>query len=113
MRMSEYQEKASSTAIYPENGTGSPLALAYAGLGASNEAGEVAGKIKKVIRDGWGERPMEKRLQILDEVGDVLWYLAQVCNELNMDLGQAADRNLAKLASRAERGVIGGSGDNR
>jgi NTP pyrophosphatase (non-canonical NTP hydrolase) len=89
------------------------LALAYTGLGASNEAGEVAGKIKKIIRDGYGDRPMEKKLAILDEVGDTLWYLAQVCNELGLDMSSAATRNVAKLGSRAERGVLGGSGDTR
>lgn len=113
MDLRHYQTATVQTAIYPENGTGSELALAYTALGASNEAGEVAGKVKKILRDGWGDRPMEKKIQILDEVGDVLWYLSQVCNELGMDLSEAADRNLKKLNSRKERGVIQGNGDNR
>lgn len=113
MELNKYQQSTTETAIYPEHGTGSQLALAYTALGASNEAGEVAGKVKKIIRDGYGDRPQEKRLEILDEIGDTLWYLAQVANELGMSLGEAAERNLKKLNSRKERGVLGGSGDKR
>jgi NTP pyrophosphatase (non-canonical NTP hydrolase) len=88
--------------------------LAYAGLGASNEAGEVAGKIKKVIRDGWSaERPLEQKMAILDEIGDTMWYLSQVANELGLSLAEAAERNIQKLSSRKERGVLKGSGDTR
>lgn len=113
LKLSEYQSVTGTTAIYPEAGTRSLLALAYTALGASNEAGEVAGKIKKVIRDGYGDDPESKKLAILDEVGDTLWYLAQVCSELGLNIEDAASRNVAKLSSRASRGVLGGSGDTR
>lgn len=114
MELNKYQEATTQTAIYPESGTGSSLALAYVGLGASNEAGEVAGKIKKVIRDGWSvERPLEQKMAILDEIGDTMWYLSQVANELGLTLAEAAERNIQKLSSRKERGVLKGSGDTR
>lgn len=112
MDFNEYQKKAVETAIYPEKGTGSKLALAYAALGAGNEAGEVQGKIKKYLR-GDAELTKEKRLEILDEVGDTLWYLASVVEELGFDFSVAADRNIEKLLDRKERGVLKGNGDNR
>lgn len=90
------------TAIFPAD-----QGLAYTTLGLAGEAGEIANKVKKVIRDG------RSTDGIADELGDVLWYLAAVANELGADLGDIADANLAKLASRAKRGKLGGSGDNR
>ena len=121
MHFTTYQRKAMETAIYP--GTGGLLGLAYAGLGLSNEAGEVGGKIKKIIRDidsaelTWdGDRityPIHIREAVEAEVGDVVWYIAAVCHELGIDMGDAALGNLEKLADRANRGVLKGSGDNR
>ena len=112
-----YQEAARSTAIYREAGEGTHMALAYVGLGLVSEAGEVAGKVKKLLRDHpydhIDDLPVEVREALLAEVGDVLWYLAQLANELDTDLGSLAEGNLAKLQSRKERGVIGGSGDKR
>lgn len=85
MKLTEYQIASAETAIYPESGTGSAQARTYAALGLVNEAGEVAGKVKKAIRDdGWrdgGDLSDERRQSILDECGDVLWYLAQLCSE--------------------------------
>jgi NTP pyrophosphatase (non-canonical NTP hydrolase) len=107
-----YQRATGETAVYPESGTGSALALAYVGLGLG-EAGEIQGKIKKVLRDDGGVLTGEKRSAIAAEVGDLLWYAAQVATELNLPLGFIAEQNLAKLASRKERGVLQGSGDNR
>jgi NTP pyrophosphatase (non-canonical NTP hydrolase) len=105
-RFDEYQYHTGSTAIYPEE-----KALEYLALGAVGEAGEVAGKIKKIIR---GDKKLEEvREAILDEVGDVLWYLARMCKELDSDLGVVADSNLRKLASRQSRNVIKGDGDTR
>ena len=102
----EYQAKTSETAIYPEPGT--IVGLMYCALGAASETGEIAGKIKKYFRDGVIDfDDMEK------EIGDVLWYLSQICNELGLTLQDAAAGNLNKLASRKARGVIGGNGDNR
>lgn len=112
MDFKEYQEKAVTTAIYPEKGTGSKLALAYVALGAGNEGGEVQGKIKKYLRGDFA-LDEEKSLAILDEVGDTLWYLAGVAEELGYTLDEAAERNIDKLFDRKERGVLKGNGDNR
>lgn len=112
MRLSDYQTLAAETATYPEAGTGSPLALAYVGLGLG-EAGEVQGKIKKVLRDDDGRVTDAARVAIMKELGDLLWYIARTASELSLDLDAVAYQNLAKLADRAERGVLGGSGDDR
>jgi NTP pyrophosphatase (non-canonical NTP hydrolase) len=109
---SSYQKGTGDTAVYPEANTGSAMALAYVGLGLG-EVGELQGKIKKVLRDDGGILSSDKRDAMLDELGDVLWYAARLADELNIDLGYVAVRNLAKLASRKERGVLQGSGDNR
>lgn len=110
MNFDEYQLETAKTAIYPEAGSGSILALSYLGLGASNEAGEVAGKIKKIIRDG--DTP-ERREATLKEIGDTLWYLSQLANEMGESLELIAAANIGKLADRKERGVLTGDGDNR
>lgn len=110
MNFSEYQDNATKTALYPKvDGHG----WMYPALGLANEAGEVTGKLKKVIRDNRGVIDDERRQDISKELGDVLWYIAQLATELEIDLGQVAQDNLAKLASRQERGVLGGNGDNR
>jgi NTP pyrophosphatase (non-canonical NTP hydrolase) len=85
----------------------------YPTLGLTNEAGEVAGKIKKIFRDKAGEFSPAEREALKGELGDVLWYLAQVCTELEISLDEVAKHNLEKLFSRQERGKIGGGGDNR
>ena len=82
-------------------------------LGLSGEAGEVAEKVKKVIRDKGGEFDDDTRLAICKELGDVLWYVAQIASELNLDLSNVAQGNLDKLADRAKRGKIKGNGDDR
>jgi NTP pyrophosphatase (non-canonical NTP hydrolase) len=110
MQMTEYQIQATATAVYP--GQGTIMGLAYVGLGLG-EAGEVQGKIKKLLRDDNGAISDEKRLAIAAELGDLLWYVAQACNELDIRLHDVARLNLAKLADRAERGVLQGSGDTR
>lgn len=106
-----YQSVAETTAIYPNKGELG--GLEYAVLGLCSEAGEVAGKVKKIIRDDDGILSQEKRKQLISELSDVLWYCAAVASELGMSLGKIAEDNLKKLADRAERGVIGGSGDDR
>lgn len=110
MQMNEYQILSAGTAIYP--GKGSTTGLLYVGLGLG-EAGEVQGKIKKILRDDAGEITEEKRQAIARELGDVLWYASQICEELGLRLGDIARMNLAKLADRQERGVLTGSGDER
>lgn len=109
----EYQRKAKTTAIYPEAGTGSPLALAYVTLGLAGEAGEVANKVKKILRDSGGVVTEEVANAISNEAQDVQWYLAQLATELKRSLALVAQANLDKLASRQERGVLQGSGDDR
>jgi NTP pyrophosphatase (non-canonical NTP hydrolase) len=103
-----YQVEAAKTAIYPKQ-----FSIMYPALGISAEAGEVANKVKKIYRDKDGRIDEASRLAIADEVGDVLWYLACLSSDLGIDLSQVAQRNLDKLYSRLERGVLGGSGDNR
>jgi NTP pyrophosphatase (non-canonical NTP hydrolase) len=85
----------------------------YPTLGLSGEAGEVAEKIKKVIRDKEGKIDNETREMIRKELGDVMWYVAQLATELDLTLDEIASANIEKLASRLERGKIGGSGDDR
>lgn len=109
---SDYQKETAETAVYPEAGTGSVLALAYVGLGLG-EAGEVQGKLKKIIRDDNGVVTEEKRKELAKEAGDCLWYLARLADEIGYDLGVIASDNIEKLTSRKERGVLQGSGDNR
>lgn len=112
MNLSDYQQEAATTAIYPEMGTGSVTALAYCALGLG-EAGELQGKVKKILRDDCSVVSTEKREAIAAELGDVLWYVAMLASELGYSLDGIAEANLAKLASRQERNKIGGSGDNR
>jgi len=88
-------------------------AIVYPTLGLANEAGEVAGKVKKIFRDKDGVIGPEEREALKQELGDVLWYLAQICTELDLTLEEVAEANLTKLFSRKERGAIQGDGDNR
>ena len=109
MNFNDYQTKSRATAKYPVIGHG----VIYPTLGLVNEAGEVAGKIKKVFRDKSGEISAETREALKAELGDVLWYLAQTCTELDISLDEAAEANLTKLLDRQARGKIQGDGDNR
>jgi len=109
MNFNDYQIKSRKTAKYPAIGH----AVIYPTLGLVNEAGEVAGKIKKVFRDKDGEINPETRDALKAELGDVLWYMAQVATELNLSLDDIAEANIAKLMDRLERGKIKGDGDNR
>ncbi len=87
--------------------------IVYPTLGLANEAGEVAGKVKKIFRDKGGEISEQDRQALKGELGDVLWYLAQICTELDLTLEEVAEANLVKLFSRLERGTIRGEGDHR
>ncbi len=87
--------------------------IVYPTMGMVNEAGEVAGKVKKIFRDHGGEITEEDRQALKKELGDVLWYLAQICTELDLSLQEVAEANLIKLFSRLERGQIRGDGDER
>lgn len=87
--------------------------IVYPTLGLTNEAGEVAGKIKKIFRDRDGEISDDDRSALKEELGDVLWYLTQICTELDLTLEEVAEKNISKLFSRLERGTIHGDGDYR
>ena len=109
MTMNEYQTAARTTACFPSEGL---LSMLYPVLGLAGETGEVADKIKKVIRRN-GEFTTETKTEIAKELGDVLWYVAILSRELGFDLEELARLNLAKLADRKERDVVKGEGDNR
>ncbi len=109
MNFTDYQQKAKHTAKYPIIGHG----VIYPTLGLTNEAGEVAGKIKKIFRDKDGVISEADREALKAELGDVLWYLAQVATELDLSLDEIAEYNIKKLLDRLERGKIKGDGDNR
>jgi NTP pyrophosphatase (non-canonical NTP hydrolase) len=104
-----YQKKSRKTAIYPKIGKN----FVYPTLGLAGESGEVAEKIKKILRDHGGKMNKEHKQEISKELGDVLWYVAQIASELKLDLSKVAENNLEKLFSRYERNKIKGSGDNR
>lgn len=82
-------------------------------LGLTGEAGETADKVKKIIRDKQGKFTEEDRGEIVKELGDVMWYLAGISRYLEAPLSEVAEKNIEKLSSRKQRGVISGSGDNR
>lgn len=112
MKFSEYQAATGATAIYPDAGEGTWDAISYVGLGLG-EVGEVQGKLKKIIRDHGGDCPPDLERAIKKELGDALWYVARLCVELDLDMDEIALANLEKLDDRKDRGVLGGSGDNR
>ncbi|HEY4499780.1 MAG TPA: nucleoside triphosphate pyrophosphohydrolase family protein [Candidatus Paceibacterota bacterium] len=109
MTFEEYQKLSRKTALYPNAGKN----IFYPTLGLASEAGEVCGKIKKVHRDKKDVFGQEDKDTIEKELGDVLWYLAQIASELGISLENVADGNIKKLYSRLERNKIGGDGDNR
>lgn len=108
MDFGNYQWRTGHTAIYPID-----KALEYLSLGLVSEAGEVAGKVKKIIRDNNSELTPELVEALEYELGDVLWYIAQMCTILKTNLGVVANKNVEKLALRKQANTIKGSGDNR
>ncbi len=108
MDLNEYQQLSRRTAEYPREAW-----LAYPALGLAGEAGEVAEHAKKAIRDDGGQVSDERRSAMAKELGDVLWYVAQLASELELELDDVAQGNLDKLISRQRRGVLSGSGDER
>lgn len=113
MNFSDYQKQAWTTAAHPDAGD----TFTYPTLGLVGEAGELADKIKKQMRDKGAFKPSdvsaEDREEILKELGDVLWYVSCLATEFDEDLQAVAQRNIDKLQSRQQRGAIGGDGDNR
>jgi NTP pyrophosphatase (non-canonical NTP hydrolase) len=108
VELADYQRRSRHTAQYPRDAW-----LAYPALGLAGEAGEVAEHAKKAIRDDGGTVSEERRAAIAKELGDVLWYVAQIATELDLELDAIAEANLEKLLSRQRRGVLSGSGDDR
>ena len=108
MDFNKYQETAVETAIYP-----STHRILYPALGMAGEAGEVANKVKKIIRDGPENMPDDWKDQIAGEIGDVLWYCAALSNDIGIPLALIAAQNRDKLLARKQKGTIQGSGDTR
>ena len=103
-----YQKVALTTAIYPRE-----QAIIYPTLGLTGEAGEVANKVKKIIRDGSDSKDEKLVSEIKSEIGDCLWYIAVLANDFDIKLSDIASANIEKLATRKSKGTIHGSGDNR
>lgn len=106
--INEYQQKIEQFVIYPRE-----HAYNYLSLGLASEAGEVAGVVKKVIRDNGGVFSDEAKLALLKELGDVIWYVSTFASEIGVDMSDILAENYYKLEFRAQRGMLGGSGDNR
>lgn len=109
MNFKEYQKESRTTAIYPRSGDN----FIYPTLGLTGEAGEVANKVKKIERDDGGMVTEEKRKELSKELGDVLWYVAQVATEFGLNLEEIAQENLEKLRIRKDKGTLLGQGDER
>jgi NTP pyrophosphatase (non-canonical NTP hydrolase) len=109
MNFNDYQQKSRRTALYPNQGDN----YVYPTLGLAGEAGEVAEKIKKIIRDKAGKVSDDDRVAITKELGDVLWYVSQLSTELKIKLEDVALKNIEKLESRLKKGTLSGSGDDR
>lgn len=107
MTLDEYQKKALTTVKDSANN------LTYVTLGLASEAGEIASKMKKWMRDSGSDPSKLDKKALSEELGDALWYTAVMAELLGLSLGEVAQANVDKLASRAKRGVIGGSGDQR
>lgn len=108
MELNDYQKAALATAIYPNDGTVSYLALAISG-----EAGELADKVKKVLRDKNGIFSEADKKALALELGDVMWYVANLSEVLGYPLSDIAQMNIEKIAGRVKRGTLHGAGDNR
>lgn len=111
MDFNDYQKFATSTAVYPDQGT--VRGLEYVVLGLCGEAGSVANQVKKIFRDDGGELTSERRAAILRQLGDTLWYISQTCTELLQDFEGLAKGNVEKLYGRQVKGTLHGDGDAR
>lgn len=104
----DYQEAAHGTAVYPPD-----AGISYAALGLAGEAGEIANQVKKIILDDGGKVTRERTATLAKELGDGLWYFAEVATKLGLRLSDIAAANLKKLYDRQARGTLHGDGDNR
>lgn len=111
MELNSYQLAAAATAIYPRDQRLS--GLVYAALGLAGEAGEVANKVKKVLRDDHSVLTDDRKAELCGELGDVLWYIAAAASELGVSMEDLAVANLSKLSARQTAGTLGGAGDAR
>ena len=109
MDFDTYQRLAAGTALYPDAGNN----VLYPTLGLCGESGEVAEKVKKVLRDHDGQWNSTSREAVKLELGDVLWYLSRLAAELGFSLDDVAHSNIRKLTSRKQRQMIAGNGDQR
>lgn len=109
MTFDDYQKKATKTNLMK----GRDAEVYYFALGLTGEAGEVSNKMKKILRDHNGDLSTVNASYVTKEIGDVLWYASMICEVFGVKLGDVAQANIDKLASRQERGVLGGAGDNR
>ncbi len=107
--MNDYQEKATSTDIYPPDLKG----LLCVALGLVSEAGEIAGAMRRIVRDDADSISPERKEKLKYELGDILWYVATLSDRLDLPLQDVADANIKKLQDRKNRGKIKGQGDNR
>lgn len=106
INIKDYQKFTRTTAIYPQD-----YALIYLALGLASEGGEVAGVVKKAIRDNLSEEEIQEKL--IHEIGDVCWYVARLADELGLNLEEILQKNMEKLTARKENNTIKGFGDNR
>lgn len=120
MTLKEYQKKTQETAIYPDTvavvnsfDNIEYIDYVYPMMGLIGEVGELSNKLQKNIRDNNGDFNALNINDLADEIGDVMWYISQLCNELGIDLEEVITNNVIKLQSRKERGKLGGSGDKR
>jgi len=107
MTLNEYQEQANETAVYPDRGNN----VYYPALGLAGEAGEVCNQIKKIMRDDNGNMTSPREAKLINELGDVLWYVAALATELGIDLNSVAKINIEKLKFRQNNNSL--KGDNR
>lgn len=125
MDAADYQAETANTALYSDSiqtftkhamltHLWEALRIQYVTLGLVGEAGEIANKVKKQIRDNPESPFLESfRVDMIDEIGDLMWYVSQLCSELELDLGKIMSTNIDKLQDRKERGMLHGSGDDR
>lgn len=114
MNFDEYQKRALKTDLSAGKGT-DILTIGFMDkvLGLLGESGEIAEKLKKILRDKNAQMTEQDRKELAKELGDVLWYIATIAHNLNVSLDDIATENITKLASRQQRGTLTGSGDNR
>ena len=109
MKFNKYQKFVRKISFYPNVGNN----LSYPALGLAGETGEVCDKIKKVIRDDGGKLSKKVKQEITKELGDILFYIAAQCNELDIKFSEVVKANVEKIMSRKKRNKLMGSGDNR